>query len=132
MEKTTVVRVTKAMKFEALTAVLKGEAVPHGLTTDDLLAFIDHERDLLTKKNSGEKKPTKTAQEHDALMQKVLTAMQADGGQRTVTEWQGVIPEIALTAGVSNQKASRVLNDLEKAGKVIKEPDKRKMTFRAV
>lgn len=132
MEKTTVVRVTKAMKFEALTAVLNGEAIPHGLTTADLHEFIAHERDLLTRKNSGEKKPTKTAQEHEALMEKVLSAMRAEGGQHTVTEWQGIVPEIALSAGVSNQKASRVLNDLEKSGKVIKEPDKRKMTFRAV
>lgn len=127
-----IVRVTKAMKFDALRAVLNGEALPHGLTTADLMEFIDHEQDLLTRKNSGEKKPTKTAQEHEALMAKVLAAMKQDGGAHTVSDWQAVIPEIAMANGVSNQKASRVLNDLEKSGAVVKEPDKRKMLFRAV
>lgn len=117
-------RVTKADRFNELLTLIPADR-------SDLIEFVNHELDLLTRKNSGEKKPTKTAQEHSDLMAKVLEQMPA-GEAHTVTEWQGMIPEISLANGVSNQKASRVLNDLEKAGKVIKEPDKRKMTFRKV
>lgn len=117
-------RVTKADRFNELLTLIPSDR-------SDLIEFVNHELDLLTRKNSGEKKPTKTAQEHNALMEKVLAQMPT-GEAHTVTEWQGMIPEISLANGVSNQKASRVLNDLEKAGKVVKEPDKRKMTFRKV
>lgn len=117
-------RVTKADRFNELLTLIPSDR-------SDLIEFINHELDLLTRKNSGEKKPTKSAQEHADLMAKVLEQMPI-GEAHTVTEWQGIIPEIALANGVSNQKASRILNDLEKAGKVVKEPDKRKMTFRKV
>ena len=52
MEKNTTPRITKAQKF----AMLK--AIPAVAENAMLVEFIDHEIDLLSKKNAGEKKLT--------------------------------------------------------------------------
>ena len=66
MEKTNKTRITKAMRFEDIKAMLNGQPVTYGTTTEDAVDFIEYEVALLAKKNSGEnKKQTKTQQENE-------------------------------------------------------------------
>ena len=46
-------KVTKAQRFEDIKALLTGEDVVYGTDVDTALAVIDHELELLAKKNSS-------------------------------------------------------------------------------
>ena len=50
MEKTP--RITKAMRFEDIKALLNGQPVSYGTSIEDAVNFIDYEMNLLTKKLS--------------------------------------------------------------------------------
>ena len=105
MEKTP--RITKAMRFEDIKALLNGQPVAYGTSIEDAMNFIDYEMNLLTKKNSGEsKKPTKTQQENEgykALILEFLATLPDDKDGATCTE---IIKGVAEFEGFSTQKIS--------------------------
>ena len=63
------IRITKAQRFEDIKALLTGGEVKHGTTMEIAMTVIDHELELLRKKNSsgGDKKLTPTQQENESL-----------------------------------------------------------------
>ena len=83
MEKT--MRITKAMRYADLKAMLNGEAVTYGTTLADALAFIDKEVSLLAKKNSGEKKPTKAQEENEGYKALILATLRLARAQLAQT-----------------------------------------------
>ena len=129
MEKTT--RITKAMRFEDIKAMLNGQPVTYGTTTKDAVDFIDHEMNLLTKKNSGEnKKQTKTQQENEgykALILEFLATLPDDKAGVTCTE---IIKGVTKFEGFSTQKISPLVRQLMAADKVTKTEVKGKALFR--
>jgi predicted HTH transcriptional regulator len=76
----------------------------------------------IEKKNSAERKPTKTQVANDALKGEML-AFLADAHTAT---------EVAENFGISNQKASALLTALVKAEMVERTVDKRKAYFKVV
>jgi len=90
----------------------------------DVVEKLTALRDAQVKRNSADRKPTKTQQANDLLKDKVLAVLTADPA--TVTEIMTRDPE--LTA-LSNQKVSALINALVRDGKVLKIPDGRKSTF---
>ena len=117
MEKTT--RITKAMRFEDIKALLNGENVAYGTTIEDAVQFIDHEVDLLARKNSGEnKQQTKTQQENEGykkLILEFLTTIPEDKVGVTCTE---VIKGVPAFEGFSTQKISPLMRQLMAANRV--------------
>ena len=113
MEKKT----TKREMFEAIKAV---EAVK---ADEAMVAFIDHEIELLDKK-SANKKPSKNQEANEALKAVVLDTLTADG----VTVSQLLKANKAF-ADISNQKMSAMLRQLVEAGKVVKTVDKKTALF---
>lgn len=111
---------TKKQMYEGL------RAVP-GLS-DEQVAFIDHELELLAKKNSGEKKPTATQVANEALKTAIYEGMEANR-LYTVTE---VIKEIPAVAGLTNQKVSPLMNQMVDAGLLTKTTEKRRSYFQRV
>lgn len=111
---------TKKQMFEEL------KKVP-GLSAEQV-AFIDHEIELLTKKNSGEKKPTATQVANEALKVAIFEGMQVNR-LYTVTE---VIKEIPAVAGLTNQKVSPLMNQMVEAGLLTKTTEKRRSYFQRV
>lgn len=119
-------RITKAMRFEDIKALLNGQAVKHNTTVEDACKFIDSEMALLAKKNSSDKKPTKTQEENKVFKTKILDwlAQQTEG--KTCTEiWKGV-PEFA---DFNNQKIAALVRQLVEDGKVEKATVKGKSLF---
>lgn len=112
--------VRKPTKKQMFTALL---AMP-GLSQEQK-DFIQHEIDLLEKKNSGEKKPTATQVANEALKVAIVEAVEPNR-QYTVTE---MIKEIPALAGLTNQKVSPLANQLVEEGKLIKTVDKRRSYF---
>ena len=112
--------VRKPTKREMFTELLN---LP-GLT-DEQKDFINHEIDLLTKKNTGDKKPTATQVANEALKVAIAEGMEA-GRQYTVTE---VIKEVPACAGLNNQKVSPLMNAMALDGILVKTTEKRRSYF---
>ena len=131
MEKTNKTRITKSMKFEDIKALLNGQPVVYGTTTEDAVDFIEHEMALLAKKNSGEnKKQTKTQQENEgykALILEFLATLPDDKDGVTCNE---IIKGVTEFEGFSTQKISPLVRQLMAADKVTKTEVKGKALFR--
>lgn len=108
---------TKKQMYEGLLAV--------PALTQEQKDFIQHELELLAKKNSGEKKPTATQVANEALKVAMVNGMEANR-LYTVTE---LIKEIPALAGLTNQKVSPLANQLVDEGKLVKTTEKRRSYF---
>ena len=129
MEKTNKTRITKAMRFEDIKAMLNGQPVTYGTTTEDAVDFIEHEVALLAKKNSGEnKKQTKTQQENEVIKTSVLSAMEANR-LYSISE---MLKEFPICKDMSNQKLSSLVRQMVLDKQVERVEDKRKAFFRKV
>lgn len=112
-------KITKRDHFNAL---LK---IPAVAENEGLVDFINHEIDLLNRKNSVEKKPTATQVANEGIKTAIVSGMEPNR-MYTVTE---IIKEIDGCAELSNQKVSALLRGLIDEGKVVKSVDKRKSYF---
>ena len=95
--------------------------------TEDEKAFIEHEIELLTKKSSGERKPTAN-QQANAILKDVIVAYMAQNPERifTISELIKEVPELT---GLSTQKVSPLMYQLVDALKVTQITEKRKSYF---
>ena len=91
---------------------------------EELVAFVDHELELLDKKAST--KSTKVNEEQVALMEKIVNALNEIGRSVTISELQ---KENAEMAEYSNQKLSAMLKKLVDNKQVTKMVDKKKSYF---
>lgn len=115
-----VVKVTKRERFAELLAI------PEVAKNQDLVDFINHEVDLLTRKNaSGEKKLTANQLENENLKEIIVNSLSAETGM-TITEMIKTIPELAE---FTNQKVSALTTALVKDGKVERRVEKRVTKF---
>ena len=110
----------KMTKRDYFTAILS----KYPLTADEQ-AFIEHELELLAKKNASDKKPTAQQVANEGIKAAIVAGM-APNRLYTITEIQKEIPECAE---MSNQKVSALVRQLKDAGLVIKTEDKRKSYF---
>ena len=90
----------------------------------ELVAFIDHELELLDKKTNA--KSTKVNTEQVELMEKIVNALNEIGRSVTISELQ---KENAEMAEYSNQKLSAMLKKLVDNKQVTKMIDKKKSYF---
>ena len=112
-------KITKRDRFNALLNMAEVKANP------DMVAFIEHELELLDKKNSAEKKPTAQQTANEAIKSAIVEAMEANR-LYTVTEIQ---KSVAECADLSNQRVSALLRQLKDDGVVVRTEDKRKAYF---
>ena len=84
----------------------------------EMVAFIDHEIELLNRKSTSPKKPTKTQMENDAFKAVIVDYLAGADASKTIKELQA---EIAELDGLTNQRITHMLTDLVKAGKLTKE-----------
>lgn len=117
-----IVKVTKKDRFNQLLAIeeVKGN--------QDLVDFINHEIELLTRKNSSEKKPTAAQLENEKTAEVVLATLVENGNGMTVTE---IIKANKDLSEFTNQKITAILRSLISADKVERIEDKRKTLFKA-
>lgn len=115
----TTTKITKRDRFNALLNMAEVKANP------DMVAFIEHELELLEKKNSAEKKPTAQQTANEAIKSAIVEAMEANR-LYTVTEIQ---KSVAECADLSNQRVSALLRQLKDDGVIVRTEDKRKAYF---
>ena len=116
-------KVTKREMFNAIKATLNGEET--SFTPDEMIAAIDHEIELLSKK-SGSKKPTATQIANEGLKATILTVLEGSEGM-TASE---VLASSDEFAGLSNQKITALLRQLVLDGSVTKITDSKKTLFK--
>ena len=90
--------------------------------------FIDHELELLAKKNSADKKPTKVQVENEGIKAEILEGMEV-GKAYTITD---LIKEVPAVAELSNQRVSALVRQLVADGSVVRNEEKRKAYFTKV
>ena len=93
----------------------------------DLVDFIDHEIELLSKKGSRTA-PTKTQVENENIKNVIVDTLKALDRPVIITELQSANPELA---NYSNQKISALLKQLVEANQVLRQVDKKKAYFKA-
>mgnify|MGYP006969161073 FL=1 len=112
-------KMTKAQMFAQLKA-------NYPLTNDEI-AFIDHELELLAKKNSAEKKPTAQQTANKGIAEAIVSAMANEPTRLfTITEIIKAVPECA---DLTNQRVSAIVRGLLGVS-VERVEDKRKAYFR--
>lgn len=100
---TTSKRMTKRMKFEALLAI------PEVADNATLAEFIEHELELLDKKNAADRKPTKKQVENVGIKADIIEVVQSEPDRLfTVSEVMKALDVPDLT----NQKVSALMRQL--------------------
>ena len=122
MSTSTVKKLTKRDRFEALLKMSEVQANP------DMVAFINHEIDLLVRKNAGDKKPTANQIANDSYKDIIFAELSANPDKLyTVTE---LIKNVDGLGDLSNQRVSALLRQMIEVNGVEKIVDKRKSYFR--
>lgn len=85
---------------------------------EEMVAFIDHEIELLERKSNSPKKPTKTQIENDSFKAEIVAYLTEVDTPKTIKELQAEIPSIS---GLTNQRITHMLTDLVKAETLTKE-----------
>ena len=117
-------KLTKMNKFEMVMEILVNGEFDN---KDLLIEFVQHEMDLLAKKNSTGtvRKPTKTQLKNEkyiAMIEEILL----DKAPRTISDIQA---ENEILAEMTNQKMSALLKKLVDSQKVVKFVEKKKTYF---
>ena len=113
----------KMTKRDYFTAILN----KYDLTADEK-SFIEHELELLAKKNSSEKKPTAQQVANEGLKSVILNVLTENGGLMTITDIQKSSAELA---DLSNQRISAIVRQM--VGITVERvEDKRKAYFKAM
>lgn len=92
---------------------------------DAVMEFIDHEVDLLARKNASIKKPTATQTANVGIKDDMVACMEP-GVWYTTTDLLKLVPALA---DYQVQKASALARQLVLEGKLVKAEDKRKTVF---
>ena len=122
-------KLTKKDYFSQLREIVKDN--------ESLVAFIDHELELLAKKNSSRSDaPSKTQIENKELSNQILDIMSTLDEPKTITELINETEIGKLTFGkeskaMTNQKLSRLVNDMAKANLVTRTEVKGVAYFKA-
>lgn len=120
----TVKKLTKKDHFNTLLTLAEVKSNPV------LVEFIEHELELLAKKNSAEKKPTAQQVANAGVAEAILSHMGAEPNRLfTITE---LIKEVPACADLTNQRVSAIVRTLKEEGKVERIEEKRKAFFRVI
>lgn len=112
---------TKRDRFNALLAI------PAVAENVDLVDFINHEIELLDKKNTAERKPTAKQVENAGFKSDILAWMEPATQYAAADVVKGV-PSI-VAAGLSANRVTAMLTQLVNDGSLIRTEDKRKSYY---
>lgn len=115
-------KMTKKDWFATIRAMVEGSGNER---EDEILAFIDHEVELLEKKSSKSGQ-TKTQKENVEVVAKIENALREVGKAVTITELQTASEEMSA---YSNQKLSALLKQMVSKGTVVRTENKKKAYF---
>lgn len=113
-------KITKAQMFGMIKAVAGVASNP------DMVAFIDHEIELLSKRNSKAKKPTKKQTENIGIMDMIFDVLSASDIALSIADIRNTNSELEA---LSSQKVSALLKKMVDDGRLVKIYDKKVPMF---
>ena len=115
----------KLTKRDYFTAILS----KYDLTAEEK-AFVEHELELLAKKNASEKKPTAVQVANEGIKSAIYEGMQ-ENRLYTITE---LIKEIPECAELTNQRVSALVRQMYDCAEpvLVRVEEKRKAYFRKI
>ena len=114
-------KITKRDYFNTLLGIAEVKA------NDELVKFIEHELELLAKKNSSEKKPTAVQVANEGIKSVIIETLAENGKMMTISEMQKTNAELGE---LSNQRISALIRQLINDEKVVRVEEKRKAYFK--
>lgn len=126
-------KITKRDYFTAIRKVFETyqiDTIDEGITTDDVLGFIDHELELLARRSTRSSTPTKAQKEAVEIKARILDVLNDTGVKMTIAEI--VATDAAYFNEFSNQKIAAQLTKLIKEGIVEKEVIKRVNYYKVI
>lgn len=117
-------KMTKATAWNIVLSIVEKSDHPQ---SEELIEKINHELELLAKKNSGEKKPTAEQKKNEVLKTSIVDEME-ENRLYSITE---MIKELPSCEGLTNQKVSAMVRSLIPQY-IERIEDKRKAYFRKV
>lgn len=84
---------------------------------EEMVAFINHEIELLEKKSGSPRKPTKTQVENESFKADIVATLTMADKPMTIKELSGACASIA---NLTNQRITHMLTDLRKDGLVAR------------
>ena len=111
-------KVTKRERFAQLMEIVNASQVENSA---ELVSFIEHEVELLNKKNSRSGKPTARQIENEEIKATILSVMERVGKPMTVTQ---LLAEIG-NSELSNQRVSALVTQLKDSGEVLRTVEKK-------
>ena len=122
-------KLTKKDYFNALLAYVQETGFSTStISSDQVIKFISNELELLSKKNTGAKKPT-AQQTANVAVKNAIFAFMAPSTLYTVTDIQ---KNCTACADITNQRVSALLRQMIDDGLVVRSEDKRKAYFSKV
>ena len=100
---------TKREMFNEILAVVADNA--------EMVEFINHEIELLNRKSSAVRKPTKNQLENETFKADIVDYLKDADAPKTIKELQTAIPSLA---DLTNQRITHMLTDLVKAETLTK------------
>ena len=98
------------------------ENMDDAISADDVVKFMEHEMELVSRKrSSGNSKPTAKQAEQDAMREKILAFLR-ENGTSTATDIQNAL-------SISNQRVNGLMRPLVKSDEIIRTEDKKKAYF---
>ncbi len=116
-----------ALTDDAVFTIPKGDGVVE-ISGGQMAEFYKHEVELLDRKNTVDKKPTKTQQANESIKTTVLESME-DNRLYSISEMLKAFP---VCADMSNQKLSSLVRQMVADKQVERIEEKRKAFFRKV
>ena len=118
-------KITKKEMFAQVIAMAQGMEV--SVSADEIVAFAEHEIELLNKKaGTKSKKETANDAENARLMEIIVETLTGSEKAMTVSELMTANVELGE---LSNQKVSALMKKLVDDGRVQKSTEKRKSVF---
>jgi hypothetical protein len=115
---------TKAQMFAEI------KAVAEVAQNEEMVAFLDHQIELATRKRSGSSKPTKNQEKNEEIKEVIKTILADKEDGMTVTEILNVLKaEYADFEVDSNQKVSALVKQMRDAEVVDRVQNGKKVYF---
>ena len=118
---------TKKMTKKDYFAIIKANYSVDAPNYDEVMAFIDHEVELLEKKNSADKKPTANQIANEGVKKAIVEAMEPNK-LYTITD---IIKTVPACAEMTNQRVSAIVRQMIDVS-VERIEEKRKAYFRVI
>lgn len=112
---------TKRDHFNALLSI------PAVAENSDLVEFINHEIELLDKKNTAERKPTPKQVENEGFKSDILAWME-QGQSYSVADIVKGVPSV-VASGISANRVTALLTQMRESGVIVRTEDKRKAFY---